>query len=114
MSSASADDVEGKRPHRDRRDSHVPAGRAALVMPFVAATRARQSGLPAVWSGAAVLGWCTASSGLTAIFVERTVKLLALASVWAYLSAGVAYLPVDVLPLPLGRITPWRSTCPFS
>merc|ERR1712167_50766 len=35
-------------------------------------------------------------------FVERTVKLLALASVWAYWSAGVAYLLLYVLfQLPL-------------
>ena len=69
-----------------------------------------------------VLGIARARDGDTAHththtpFVERTVKLLALASVWAYWSAGVAYLPTsaccsnsrDV------AITPWRSTCPFS
>ena len=80
------------------------AGRAALVMPFVAATAAlARAGFPLYGAASPVLVLVhrfLKPDGEP--FVERTVKLLALASVWAYWSAGVAYLLLYVLfQLPL-------------
>ncbi len=80
------------------------AGRAALVMPFVAATAAlARAGFPLYGAASPVLVLVhrfLKPDGEP--FVERTVKLLALASVWAYWSAGVAYLLLWMLfQLPL-------------
>ena len=75
------------------------AGRAALVMPFVAATAAlARAGFPLYGAASPVLVLVhrfLKPDGEP--FVERTVKLLALASVWAYWSAGVAGLLLYVL-----------------
>ena len=85
------------------------AGRAALVMPFVAATAAlARAGFPLYGAASPVLVLVhrfLKPDGEP--FVERTVKLLALASVWAYWSAGVAGLLLYVLfQLP---ITPYHA-----
>ena len=95
------------------------AGRAALVMPFVAATAAlARAGFPLYGAASPVLVLVhrfLKPDGEP--FVERTVKLLALASVWAYWSAGVAGLLLyvlfqlpDILPRPGGLRAPSHNS----
>jgi atypical dual specificity phosphatase len=103
--SASAVATEGEGDHTETAATATSfAGRAALVMPFVAATAAlARAGFPLYGAASPVLVLVhrfLKPDGEP--FVERTVKLLALASVWAYWSAGVAYLLLYVLfQLPL-------------